>query len=47
MELLTGTPAGRNLSRAARGMIKQSFSKVAKEIGSPRGGLFPETTRGV
>ena len=28
-------------------MMKQSRSKVASEIGSPRGGLFPETTRGV
>lgn len=27
--------------------MKQSRSKVAREIGSPRGGLFPETTRGV
>lgn len=43
----TGTPAGRNRSREARGMMKQSRSKVAREIGSLRGGLFPETTRGV
>lgn len=28
-------------------MMKQSRSKVAREIGSPRGGLFPETTKGV
>lgn len=27
--------------------MKQSRSKVAREIGSPRGGLLPETTRGV
>lgn len=43
----TGTPAGKNRSREARGMMKQSRSKVAREIGSPRGGLLPETTRGV
>lgn len=44
---LTGTPAGRKRSRDASGMMKQSRSNVASDIGSPRGGLLPETTRGV
>lgn len=43
----TGTPAGKNLSNDASGIMKQSRSKVAREIGSPRGGLLPDTTRGV
>jgi hypothetical protein len=32
----TGIPAGKNLSRLCTGMMKQSFSNVAKEIGSLR-----------
>lgn len=31
---LTGTPAGRNLSRLRTGIMKQSRSSVANEIGS-------------
>ena len=43
----TGTPAGRNRSSDARGMMKQSRSSVARDIGSPLGGLLPETMSGV
>jgi hypothetical protein len=34
--MLTGTPAGKNLSRLLTGIIKQSRSSVAREIGSLR-----------
>lgn len=44
LHILTGTPAGRNLSKLWTGMMKQSLSKVARDIGSVLGCVFVTTT---
>lgn len=46
LKTITGIPAGRNLFSEARGMMKQSRSKVANEIGSICAGILSETTKG-